>query len=191
MSVSSELQSTIEVLALSGQGILAADESSPTIAKRFESIGVESTEESRRAYRQLLLATPGLGDFISGVILFEETLGQADDHGVPLPELAASSGIVPGVKVDKGKGPLANSPGDEVTFGLDGLVDRLVGYKAQGARFAKWRAVFSISDVNPSRLAIVTNAEVLARYAAVCQSVGFWLWLVRCRFWRWFGLLRC
>lgn len=155
-----------------GKGILAADESSPTIEKRFKAIGVESTEEHRRRYRSLLLDTPGLGEYISGVILFEETLGQRADDGMLLPELAASKGIVPGIKVDKGKLPLANAPGDEITQGLDGLEQRLAVYYKQGARFAKWRGVYHISPTTPSRLAIRTNAEVLARYAAICQAQG-------------------
>jgi fructose-bisphosphate aldolase class I len=167
-----ELAATVQALVQKGKGILAADESSPTIAKRFKSIGVESTEENRRAYRFILLATPGLGDFISGVIFFEETLGQRADDGTPLPQLIASQGIVPGIKVDAGKIPLALAPGDEITQGLDGLAKRLDGYKQQGARFAKWRAVYNISDKLPSRRAIEANAEALARYAAICQEQG-------------------
>lgn len=166
------LQATVASLVRAGKGILAADESGPTIAKRFKAIDVESTEENRRAYRALLLQTPGLGDFISGVILYEETLGQRDVDGTPLPELAARQGIVPGIKVDAGKIPLAGAPGDEITQGLDGLAKRLVGYKAQGARFAKWRAVYNVSDTLPSRLAIEANADVLARYASICQEEG-------------------
>jgi fructose-bisphosphate aldolase, class I len=165
-----QLQATVNLLVQDGKGILAADESGPTIAKRFKAIGVESTEENRRAYRSLLLGTPGLGDFISGVILYEETLGQRADDGTPLPELAARAGIVPGIKVDAGKIPLAHAPGDEITQGLDGLAKRLGGYKERGARFAKWRAVYNISDTLPSRLAIEANAESLARYAAICQQ---------------------
>ena len=166
------MQATVDALVRPGKGILAADESAPTIAKRFKAIGVESTEESRRAYRSLLLGTPGLGEFISGVILYEETLGQRADDGTPLPELAARQGIVPGIKVDAGKIPLALAPGDEITQGLDGLGKRLATYKTQGARFAKWRAVYNISDTLPSRLAIEANAQALARYAALCQEQG-------------------
>ncbi len=166
------LQATIDALVQRGKGILAADESSPTIAKRFRAIGVESTEEHRRNYRSLLLATPGLGEFISGVILFEETLGQRTRAGKPLSELASQQGIVPGIKVDKGKLALPNAPGDEITQGLDDLEQRLAGYKKQGARFAKWRDVYHISASTPSRLAIDANAEVLARYAAICQCQG-------------------
>jgi len=172
MSIQIELQSTIEAMVQKGKGILAADESNPTIAKRFKPIGVEPTEESRRSWRNLLLSTPGLGDYISGVILFEETLAQKSDDGTPLPQLAQKNGIVPGIKVDKGTIPLVNSEGDLITQGLDGLADRLKVYKDQGARFAKWREVYPISKHNPKPLAVEANAEVLARYAAICQSVG-------------------
>ncbi|WP_394754401.1 class I fructose-bisphosphate aldolase [Crenothrix sp.] len=172
MSIQLELQATIDDLVVKGKGILAADESDPTIAKRFKAINLESTEENRRAYRCLLLTTPGLGEFISGVILFEETLVQQTDGGKPLPQVAAEQGIVPGIKVDKGTLPLANAPGDLITQGLDGLAERLISYKAQGARFAKWREVYLISPRNPTQLGIDANAEVLARYAAICQSVG-------------------
>ena len=172
MNTQNSLQATVDALVQKGKGILAIDESSPTIAKRFKAIGVESTEEHRRSYRSLILATPSLGEFISGVILFEETLGQCADDGMPLPVLAAQQGIVPGIKVDKGKLPLANAPGEEVTQGLDGLAQRLQAYINQGAKFAKWRDVYLISSIMPSRLAIETNAEVLARYAAICQIQG-------------------
>ena len=167
-----ELQATRDALVRQGKGILAADESGPTIAKRFKAIGVESTEENRRAYRELILGAPGLGEFISGVILYEETLGQRTVDGTPLPQLAARQGIVPGIKVDAGKIPLALAPGDEITQGLDGLARRLDGYKQQGARFAKWRAVYNVSETLPSRLAIEANAQALARYAAICQEQG-------------------
>ena len=166
------LQATVEALVQAGKGILAADESGPTIAKRFKAIDVESTEENRRAYRNLLLTTPGLGAFISGVILYEETLAQRTDDGTTLPELAARQGIVPGIKVDAGKIALAHAPGDEVTQGLDGLAKRLGVYRDQGARFAKWRAVYNVTDALPSRLAIQANADGLARYAAICQDEG-------------------
>ena len=167
-----ELQVTCDALVRQGKGILAADESGPTIAKRFKAIGVESTEENRRAYRELILGAPGLGEFISGVILYEETLGQRAVDGTPLPQLAARQGIVPGIKVDAGKIPLALAPGDEITQGLDGLARRLDGYKQQGARFAKWRAVYNVSETLPSRLAVEANAQALARYAAICQERG-------------------
>jgi len=173
MSTESELLSTITAMVQKGKGILAADESLPTITKRFKAVGVECTEENRRAYRALLLTTPGVGEFLSGVILFEETLGQKADDGTPLPKAAERQGIVPGVKVDKGKIPLANAPDDMVTQGLDGLADRLKAYKKQGARFAKWREVYPITERNPTRLGIEANAEMLARYAAVCQNEGF------------------
>ncbi|WP_179404413.1 class I fructose-bisphosphate aldolase [Burkholderia guangdongensis] len=172
MNTDSELQATVQALVQNGKGLLAADESGPTIAKRFKTIAVESTEENRRAWRSLLLSTPGLGEFISGVILYEETLGQCADDGTPLPEVAARQNIVPGIKVDAGKIPLAHAPGDEITQGLDGLAKRLDGYRKQGARFAKWRAVYNVSATLPSRVAIDANAEALARYAAICQEAG-------------------
>ena len=172
MNTHDELQRTIQSMVQPGKGLLAADESGPTIAKRFASIGVESSEEARRAWRSLLLSTPGLGEFISGVILYEETLGQRGDDGTPMAELALRQGIVPGIKVDAGKGPLALSPGDELTHGLDGLPKRLEGYRQQGARFAKWRAVYNVSDTLPGRAAVEANAESLARYAAICQEAG-------------------
>ena len=172
MSIQNELQTTIAELVVKGKGILATDESHPTMVKRFAAIKVDSTEESRRAYRSILLTTPNLGDFISGVILFEETLGQKTDDGKLLPAVLADNGMVPGIKVDKGTLPLANASGDLITQGLDGLAERLEDYKAQGARFAKWREVYSISPNNPTQLGMDANAEVLARYAAICQSVG-------------------
>lgn len=172
MTIQEELNATIRELVQPGKGILAADESHPTIAKRFKAVGVESSEEKRREYRTLLLNAQGLGDYVSGVILFEETLSQKSDDGKPLPSVAASQGVVPGIKVDKGKGPMINAPGDEITEGLDGLAQRLEQYKALGARFAKWRNVYHITDINPSIAAIEANAEVLARYAAICQSCG-------------------
>jgi len=172
MNIEEELRATVAAMVREGKGILAADESLPTIAKRFKAVSVESSDETRRAYRALLLGTPGLGEFISGVILFEETLQQKADDGTPLPELAQRQGIVPGVKVDKGKGPLPGAPGDMITYGLDGLAERLTSYKAQGARFAKWREVYPVSERNPTALGISANAEMLARYAAVCQAQG-------------------
>ncbi len=172
MNTLQELQTTIGDMVQKGKGILAADESIPTMTKRFEPIGVESTEEYRRAYRSLLFTTPDIGEFISGVILFEETLGQTTEDGVPLPEVLSRQGIVPGVKVDKGKGPLPGAPGDLITYGLDGLGERLQGYKNQGARFVKWREVYPISGQNPTPLGIEANAEMLARYAAVSQKEG-------------------
>ena len=172
MGIASELQGSVQALVQSGKGILAADESGPTIAKRFAAIGLASTDENRRAYRSLILETPGLGEFVSGVILFEETLKQCASDGRALPQVAALQGIVPGIKVDAGKIALALAPGDEITQGLDGLGKRLVGYKEQGARFAKWRAVYNVSATLPSRIAIQANAQALARYAAICQELG-------------------
>jgi len=172
MQYRTELQATINDMVQKGRGILAADESSPTIAKRFKAIGVESSEENRRAWRSLLVTTAGLGEYISGIILFEETLGQKTDSGETIPEAARAQKIVPGIKVDKGKIPLALSPGDLVTQGLDGLAERLQHYKTQGARFAKWREVYAIDKHAPTQHGIEANAEMLARYAAVCQAGG-------------------
>lgn len=172
MNPHDELQATIAALTQPGKGILAADESVPTITKRFKAIGIDCTDESRRAYRSLLITTPGAEQFLSGVILFEETLGQKSDDGTPLPQVLARRGILPGIKVDKGTTPLAGAPGDLITQGLDGLAERLKSFKAQGMRFAKWREVYGITDTNPTHLGIEANAEVLARYAALCQSEG-------------------
>lgn len=172
MSTQNELQSTITDLVVKGKGILAADESAPTIVKRFKAVNLESTEENRCTYRSMLLATPNLGNYISGVILFEETLTQTTADGISLPQLAKQQSIVPGIKVDKGFLPLAGAAGDNITQGLDGLAERLTTYKQQGARFAKWREVYIITPTNPTILGIEANAETLARYAAICQSVG-------------------
>ena len=173
MTVEQERQETISRLVQPGKGLLAADESTPTISKRFNSVGIESSVETRRDYRRMLFTTPGIADFISGVILYEETLEQTAEDGTSLPDLLANQGIVPGIKVDKGKVPLPNAPGDEITQGLDGLAERLRAYKAQGARFTKWREVYTIGADNPTALGISANAEVLARYAAICQAEGF------------------
>jgi len=173
MNTTAELEATIHDMVQSGKGILAADESAPTIAKRFAAIDAESTEEHRRSYRSLLFTTAGLNEFVSGVILFEETLTQHSDDGTLLPEVLAKQGIVPGIKVDKGLKPLANAAGDKITQGLDGLAERLQTYKTQGARFAKWREVYPISENNPTALGLEANAEMLARYAAICQAEGF------------------
>jgi fructose-bisphosphate aldolase, class I len=172
MQYLSELEASIRDMVQDGRGVLAADESAGTIEKRFQQINVESTEETRRCWRSLMATTPGLGEYISGIILFEETLGQVTDSGDSIVEALRQQGIVPGIKVDKGKGPLALSPGDLITFGLDGLAERLQGYKRQGTRFAKWREVYSLENGAPSTHGIEANAEVLARYAAVCQSEG-------------------
>ncbi len=172
MNISQRLQQTINDLVDDHRGILAADESAPTIKKRFDAINLESTEENRRAYRSLLLETPELGDFISGAILFEETLGQKNAAGTPLAEVAWKQKIVTGIKVDKGTEKLVGSPGDLVTKGLDGLADRLMTYIEQGARFAKWRKVYPITATNPTPLGLHANAERLAHYAATCQELG-------------------
>ncbi len=172
MNTSQRLQQTINDIVDERRGILAADESEPTIKKRFATINLESTEENRRAYRSLLLETPRLGDFISGVILFEETLGQRNAAGTPLAEVAWNQKIVPGIKVDKGTEKLVGSPGDLITKGLDGLADRLITYIEQGARFAKWREVYPITTTNPTQLSLHANAEKLAHYAATCQELG-------------------
>jgi fructose-bisphosphate aldolase, class I len=167
-----ELHETARALVAEGKGILAADESDGTIKKRFDTIGVESTEESRRGYRNLLFTTPGAEEYISGVILFDETIRQKADDGTPFPELLASKGVIPGIKVDKGAKPLALTEAETVTEGLDGLRQRLEEYRELGARFAKWRATYSISDTLPSEYCIWTNAHALARYATLCQEAG-------------------
>lgn len=167
-----ELVSTIEAMSAPGKGILAADESTNTIAKRLKSIDVESTEPNRLAYRHLLFSTKDLGEYINGVILFEETLGQNAPNGTSLPDLLADQGIIPGIKVDKGLVTLANTEDEKVTQGLDGLEDRLKAYKEKGARFAKWRNVYQIDDFTPSIVAVKTGAHNLARYAAICQTLG-------------------
>jgi len=172
MEYQSELETTITDMVQKGRGILAADESTPTITSRFKAIDTESTEETRRAWRSLLVTTPGLGDYISGIILFEETLGQQAADGKTIPAAGWAQKIVPGIKVDKGKVPLALSPGDLITRGLDGLAERIQTYKTQGARFAKWREVYAIDTHVPSQHGIEANAEMLARYAAVCQAEG-------------------
>ncbi len=168
----SDLEATAKALVAPGKGILAADESSPTIKKRFDSINVESTEENRRAYREILFTTPGVGEFISGVILFDETIRQKASDGVPFVEVLKSQGIIPGIKVDKGAKPLAGAPGEKVTEGLDGLRDRLQEYFDLGARFTKWRAVIAIGDGLPSTYCIDVNAHALARFAALSQEAG-------------------
>jgi fructose-bisphosphate aldolase class I len=167
-----DLHETARALVADGKGILAADESSGTIKKRFDSIGLESTEESRRAYRDMLFTTPGVEEYISGVILFDETIHQKALDGTPFPELLASKGVIPGIKVDEGAKPLAGAEGETVTEGLDGLRARLEEYRGLGARFAKWRATYTITDELPSDYCIWTNAHALARYAALCQEAG-------------------
>src|SRR5436189_2765421 len=165
-----ELHETAQALVAEGKGILAADESDGTIKKRFDSIGVESTEDNRRAYRELLFATEGAEEFISGVILFDETIRQSASDGTPFPKLLESKGIIPGIKVDKGAKPLALTDGETVTEGLDDLRARLEEYRELGARFAKWRATYSIDAEKPSEYCVWTNAHALARYAALCQE---------------------
>jgi fructose-bisphosphate aldolase, class I len=167
-----ELNKTIANLVIKGKGILAADESTGTITKRFQAIHVESNAESRRSYRELLFTAPHLADFISGVILYEETLQQKSRDGIPFPELLAKQGIVPGIKVDKGIIPLSGSPQENITQGLDGLGERLKNYKALGARFAKWRAVIPVTDKIPTSYGLLANSQALARYASICQAEG-------------------
>ena len=167
-----ELHETARAIVADHKGILAADESTGTIKKRFDSIGVESTEENRRAYRQLLFAAQGMEDAIGGVILYDETIRQSADDGTPFAELLASRGVIPGIKVDTGAHDQAGFPGEKVTEGLDGLRGRLEEYRSLGARFAKWRAVITIGDGIPSVACIRANAHALARYAALCQEAG-------------------
>ena len=167
-----ELESTAQALVPAGKGILAADEGDATIKRRFDSINVENTEDNRRAYREMLFTTPGTEEFISGVILFEETLRQTTQNGTPFPELLANKGIIPGIKADTGPKDLAGFPGETVTEGLDGLRERLTEYRELGARFGKWRAPISVGDDLPTQFAIDANAHALARYAAICQEVG-------------------
>ena len=166
------LEDTARALVAEGKGILAADESDGTIKKRFDSIGADSTEENRRAYRELLFATDGAEDYISGVILFDETIRQSAEDGTPFPKLLERKGVIPGIKVDKGAKPLALSEDETITEGLDGLRDRLNEYRELGARFAKWRATYSIAADRPSEYCVWTNAHALARYAALCQEAG-------------------
>ncbi|NLB13803.1 MAG: fructose-bisphosphate aldolase class I [Gammaproteobacteria bacterium] len=167
-----QLEDIAQAMVAPGKGIIAIDESNNTIKKRFDAVGVESTEENRRAYREMLLTTPKLSDYISGAILFDETLRQSTRTGVPFTKVMADAGILPGIKVDKGPVPLAGFPGDVVTEGLDGLRPRLKEYAGLGAKFAKWRAVIAISDENPSGTCIESNCHALARYAALCQEAG-------------------
>lgn len=167
-----ELAATAQAIVARGKGILAADESFPTIEKRFKSIDVQSTEENRRAYRELLFTAKGVAEFISGVILFDETMRQKARDGRSLPRVLKESGIIPGIKVDTGAKPLAGFPGEKVTEGLDGLRDRLAEYRKLGARFAKWRAVIAIGEHIPTGYGIEANAHALARYAALSQEAG-------------------
>ncbi len=166
------LSATARALVAKGRGILAADESTGTIKKRFDSIKLESTEENRRAYREMLFTVPGAQEYISGVILYEETLRQKTRDGVPFATYLAQHAMLPGIKVDLGAKPLAGFPGETITEGLDGLRERLAEYHKLGARFAKWRAVIDIGAGIPSLYAIEANAEALARYATLCQEAG-------------------
>jgi fructose-bisphosphate aldolase class I len=166
------LTATARQIVTPGKGILAADESGGTIKKRFDSIGVESTEELRRSYRDLLFTAPAMADSISGVILFDETMRQSSANGTPFPKLLTDLGVVPGIKVDAGAKELAGADGETVTEGLDGLRERLSEYHGLGARFAKWRATYTITDTLPSAYCIDVNAHALARYAALCQEAG-------------------
>lgn len=166
------MENIATLLVANGKGILAADESTGTIKKRFDAIGAESTETSRRDYRELLFTAEGVSDYISGVILYDETIRQTASNGLPISKLLSNQGIIPGIKVDMGAKPLAFSEGELVTEGLDGLRERLQEYYTLGARFAKWRAVIKISDGAPSQYCIDANAHALARYAALCQEAG-------------------
>ena len=167
-----ELIATARALVAEDKGLLAIDESLPTCNKRFATLGIPQTEEARRAYRELLVTTPGLGDCISGVILFDETIRQRTKDGTPFLRVLTAAGMIPGIKVDLGAKDLAGHPGEKVTEGLDGLRDRLAEYAQMGARFAKWRAVLAVADGLPSRACIEANAHALARYAALCQEAG-------------------
>ncbi len=166
------LETTAKALVAEGKGILAADESTGSIEKRFASINLPSTEENRRAYREMLITAPGISDYISGVIMYDETLRQKKKDGTPFPEVLSRQGIIPGIKVDTGAKPLPGAPGETITEGLDGLRGRLEEYFALGARFTKWRAVITIGDGMPSKYCIDANADALARYAALCVEAG-------------------
>ncbi len=167
-----QLIETANALIANDKGLLAIDESNPTCNKRFAKLGIAETEERRRAYREMIVSTPGLGDFISGAILYDETIRQKTSAGEPLIQVLINHGIIPGIKVDLGTKALAAHPREKITEGLDGLRERLSEYSAMGARFAKWRAVFAIDDSLPSRGCILANAHALARYAASCQEAG-------------------
>lgn len=169
-----QLESTVKALLVSGKGILATDESFPTIEKRFKALNISSTEENRGAYREMLFTTPRLSEFISGVILFDETVRQRMAHGAPIaiPAALTQRGMIPGIKVDKGTVSLANFTGEKITQGLDGLRDRLIEYRELGARFTKWRAVIAIGERLPTRTCIEANANALALFAALSQEAG-------------------
>ena len=165
-----DAESTARTLFADGRGILAADETPSTLTRRFDALGIRSTEQSRRTYREMLFTAPDAAAFISGVIMQDETIRQKSATGAPLSQVLASQGIVPGIKVDTGAKPLASSPNETVTEGLDGLRERLAEYRVMGARFAKWRAVIRIADALPSAACVSANAHALARYAALCQE---------------------
>jgi fructose-bisphosphate aldolase class I len=167
-----DLVSVAESMVAEGKGILAIDESTGTIAKRFKAVNIESTEENRRAYREMLLTTAGLGRHVSGAILYDETIRQSTRAGVPFVKVMQDAGVLPGIKVDMGAHPLAGHPGEKITEGLDGLRGRLEEYRALGARFAKWRAVITIGENIPTSSCVDANAHALARYAALCQEAG-------------------
>ncbi len=167
-----ELEATAKAMVENGKGILAIDESTPTIGKRFDTINLESTEENRRAYRDLLITNPGGKEYISGMILFDETIRQSTSDGTPFAKALIDQGIMPGIKVDTGAKEFALHPNEKITEGLDGLRDRLAEYKTLGAKFAKWRAVITIGDNIPSQACIDANAHALARYAGLCQEAG-------------------
>ncbi len=167
-----KLIDTARMLVTSDKGLLAMDESSPTCNKRFAKLGIPQTEECRRAYRELIITTPSLGEFISGVILYDETIRQQKKDGTPFVQVITEAGIIPGIKVDIGAKAMAGHPGEKITEGLDGLRDRLQEYAQMGARFAKWRAVLTIGAGIPSQGCIEANAQTLARYAALCQEAG-------------------
>lgn len=168
--MSQDLESIAAVLVAKGKGILAADETVPTLTKRFDALGIQSTEQSRRTYREMLFTSTGAAEFISGVIMHDETIRQKSSGGTPFAQVLSGQGIVPGIKVDTGAKPLAGSPDEKVTEGLDGLRDRLSEYRGMGARFAKWRAVIRIADTLPSAACVSANAHALGRYAALCQE---------------------
>jgi len=167
-----ELENTALAMVAEGRGLLAMDESTPTCGKRLQAVGVSNTEPNRVAYRELLLGTGGIGEYISGAILYDETIRQKTSDGTPFAKLAEQNGVIPGIKVDTGARDLANHPGEKVTEGLDGLRERLAEYRKMGARFCKWRAVITIGEGIPSRTCIETNAHALARYAALCQEAS-------------------
>ncbi|MGH7874448.1 MAG: class I fructose-bisphosphate aldolase [Candidatus Binatia bacterium] len=167
-----ELETVAQAMVAKGKGILAADESMGTIKRRFDGIKIDSTEDNRRAYREMLFGTKGLEEAISGVILFDETLRTAASDGTPFPQLLSRKGIMPGIKVDKGPIDIPGFPGEVVTEGLDGLRGRIKEYKDLGAKFAKWRAVITIGEAIPSYTCLQANAHALARYAALCQEGG-------------------